>query len=113
MRVPSTRFFILAKAISRRSGGVVGERRKSAIVGRSERFERNQLGRFEHAIAHFLRTLHPGIDRVRDANEEHLIRARAVLAIALQDPSAVRFAGQLNVEAAQPSNGTEHGSNPE
>jgi hypothetical protein len=55
-----------------RSRGVVGERRKSAIVGSSERFKRDQLSGFKHVIAHFLGTLYPGIDRVRDANEKRL-----------------------------------------
>src|ERR1700690_1161635 len=59
-----------------RSGCIVCKRRKSAIVGCSERFERNQLGSFEHAIAHFLGTLYPGIDRVCDSTKKNLAQLK-------------------------------------
>ena len=62
-RCRSTRARIFAKAVSRRRGRVVAERREAAVVGRAELLERDVLRRLEHAVAHLLGRLDARVDR--------------------------------------------------
>src|SRR2546430_3670554 len=81
------------------SGRVVAERRESAVIGRTQLLERDDLGGFQYAVAHLFGRLDVRIDRVDHADKD-LVLGPGVL---LDDPehaTAVPLARQLNVEAS-------------
>src|SRR3977135_1870806 len=98
MSVPSTRLFTLAKAVSRvvDVSSAKGEKPQSSVV---PGLNRDDPGRFQNAVADFFGRFPSWVDPVRDANEKHLTWLM-VLSGRFQDTRAVRFTGQLNVEAA-------------
>jgi uncharacterized peroxidase-related enzyme len=56
-----------------RSGRIVRERRKSAIVGRTEGLDRNDLRGFQHAVPHLFGRFDPRMDWIRYPDKQNLV----------------------------------------
>src|SRR5262249_12474679 len=81
-------------------GGVIAERRETAIVGSPELLDRNVLRRFHNTVADFLWSFDPQAHGSDDAHKNPLIRFE-VFAYDPQNSRTVLLAGKGNVKISR------------